>query len=235
MVLVAVRRQTLRQEVTRILCRYIVDTPLHDGDPLPGQRDLAEFLQVSRTVVREALSSLEAKGIIAIRPGANVVVRNAAAAADDATPDATDVGDQADIPTPDLFEFRTVLYMGLPELICDRATADDIRGMRELLATMDAKLSEGRTILGEVQELIWQLAAASHNQLVIGLQALQHEADRRGLLIQSSILGKPTKLARQHFANHVEMVDAVEARDPDRLRRVFREEFVLPLADGRLS
>ncbi len=226
MVLVAARRQSLRQEVTRILCRYIADTPLHDGDRLPGQRDLAEYLQVSRTVVREALSSLEGLGIIAIRAGDGATVRNAALAAAEGAPEVTE---PQDLPTRDLIEFWSVLYMGLPDLICERATDEDIRRLRQVLSTMEAKLRLGRTVLGEVQEFIWQLATMSRNGIVLGLRPLRNEADRRGLLAQSSILGKPTSMALHHLANHREMVDAIAARDPDRLRRVFHEEFPLQL------
>jgi len=227
MVLVAARRQSLRQEVTRILCRYIADTPLHDGDRLPGQRDLADYLQVSRTVVREALSSLEGLGIIAIRAGDGAIVRNAALAAGEARPD---VAEPQDLHTSDLIEFWSALYMGLPELICERATDEDVAGLRAVLTTMERKLHRGKTVLGEVQEFIWQLAMLSRNEIVLGLRPLRNEADRRGLLAQSSILGRPTAMAPQHLANHREMVDAISARDPERLRRVFREEFPLQIA-----
>ena len=225
MVLVAVRRQSLRREVTRILCRYIVDAPLHEGDRLPGQRDLADYLQVSRTVVREALSFLEARGIIIIRAGDGVVVHNAALADIEAVPD---FPEPEDLPTRDLFEFRSVLYLGLPELICARATDEDIERLQQLLSTMEAKLRLGKTILSEVQEFIWQLAALSRNAIVLGLRPLRSEVDRRGLLAQSSIIGKPTPMALHHLANHREMVAAISARDPERLRRIFREELPMP-------
>jgi len=226
--LVAVRRQSLRREVTRILCGYIVDTRLRDGDRLPGQRDLANFLQVSRTVVREALSSMEAQGIIEIRVGDGAVVRNAAAATR-----LTDASHEVeDLPTRDLTEFMSALYLGLADLMCERATAADVEALDSLLVKMEAKLRVGKTILAEVQDFFWLLAALSRNAIVLQLRPLRSEVDRRGLLTQSSIIGKPTDKALEHLEHHREMVGAIVARDSARLRRAFRREFAMPDPDG---
>ncbi|MGE8496769.1 MAG: FadR/GntR family transcriptional regulator [Pseudomonas sp.] len=48
------------------------------GDALPSQRDLAERLGVSRTSLREALSSLSALGMISVQAGKGVFVQEPA-------------------------------------------------------------------------------------------------------------------------------------------------------------
>ncbi|WP_339488869.1 FadR/GntR family transcriptional regulator [Pseudomonas sp. EL_65y_Pfl2_R95] len=45
------------------------------GDALPSQRDLAQRLGVSRTSLREALSSLSALGMVSVQPGKGVFVQ----------------------------------------------------------------------------------------------------------------------------------------------------------------
>ncbi len=51
------------------------------GSLLPAQRQLSEELEISRASLREALSTLEALGMLTIRPGKGVYVERAQAAA----------------------------------------------------------------------------------------------------------------------------------------------------------
>ncbi|WP_152657564.1 FadR/GntR family transcriptional regulator [Oceanobacillus sp. CFH 90083] len=53
---------------------YILENKLTENDKLPTEKELVEKLQVSRTVVREALRSLESIGILKIKPGGGVFV-----------------------------------------------------------------------------------------------------------------------------------------------------------------
>jgi GntR family transcriptional repressor for pyruvate dehydrogenase complex len=51
------------------------------GSLLPAQRQLSEELAISRASLREALSTLEALGLLMIRPGKGVYVESAQATA----------------------------------------------------------------------------------------------------------------------------------------------------------
>ena len=50
----------------------IIKTPYKPGDRLPPEREIAEMLDVTRTVVREALIMLEIKGLVEVRRGAGI-------------------------------------------------------------------------------------------------------------------------------------------------------------------
>ncbi len=47
----------------------IIKTPYNLGERLPPEREIAEMLDVTRTVVREALIMLEIKGLVEVRRG----------------------------------------------------------------------------------------------------------------------------------------------------------------------
>ena len=66
----------------------IVQTPYLPGERLPPEREIAEMLNVTRTVVREALIMLEIKGLVDVRRGAGIYVLDNA---DAQTIDSTDV------------------------------------------------------------------------------------------------------------------------------------------------
>ncbi|ELM63049.1 DNA-binding transcriptional repressor UxuR, partial [Salmonella enterica subsp. enterica serovar Enteritidis str. CDC_2010K_0956] len=48
------------------------------GERLPPEREIAERLNVTRTVVREALIMLEIKGLVEVRRGAGIYVLDSA-------------------------------------------------------------------------------------------------------------------------------------------------------------
>ncbi len=73
------RRETLTSQLTKTLTERIVKGALKPGDKLPSEQELIEQFGVSRTVVREAISSLRAAGLVATQQGVGAFVQAAAA------------------------------------------------------------------------------------------------------------------------------------------------------------
>ena len=69
-----IQRVKLRDQVADRLLDMISSGNYGEGDRLPPERVLVEQLGVSRTVVREALNLLEARGILSIKHGRGAVV-----------------------------------------------------------------------------------------------------------------------------------------------------------------
>src|SRR3990172_4915905 len=65
----------LVDRVVEEIQRVIVNGHLELGMKLPPERELAEELGVSRTVIREAVRILVAKGLLETRPGVGTIVR----------------------------------------------------------------------------------------------------------------------------------------------------------------
>lgn len=65
----ASEKQSLKQRVIEGMKQYIIDSELTSGDKLPTERAFTELFDVSRSVIREALSYLENIGILRIRQG----------------------------------------------------------------------------------------------------------------------------------------------------------------------
>lgn len=62
-------KRLLKSTIVTKVKNYIVQHKLAAGDKLPTERKLAEMFNVSRSVVREALSYLENTGVIRVRQG----------------------------------------------------------------------------------------------------------------------------------------------------------------------
>lgn len=68
-------RRNLVAEVSGLLREFIVGGDLQPGDKLPSEAGLTREYSVSRTVVREAIASLRADGLVDVRHGVGVFVR----------------------------------------------------------------------------------------------------------------------------------------------------------------
>jgi len=69
--------RSLHGQVVEEIGESIVSGALRPGDPLPGEAQLAAQMQVSRTILREALKVLAAKGLIETRQKTGMRVRDA--------------------------------------------------------------------------------------------------------------------------------------------------------------
>jgi GntR family transcriptional repressor for pyruvate dehydrogenase complex len=68
------QRLSLAEQVTRDLTARLATGELRPGDQLPTERELVDHYKVSRTVVREAISSLRAAGRLVTRQGRGAFV-----------------------------------------------------------------------------------------------------------------------------------------------------------------
>jgi DNA-binding FadR family transcriptional regulator len=68
-------RSRLFEQVADKIQSLIVDESLHPGDKLPSERDLAESLGVSRTVIREAVRVLSVRGLLTVKAGSGTYIQ----------------------------------------------------------------------------------------------------------------------------------------------------------------
>lgn len=67
-----VKRKRVYQEIVEQIKSAVEQKKLKPGEQLPTERTLAQALSVSRTSVKEAISILEASGVVEVRPGVGV-------------------------------------------------------------------------------------------------------------------------------------------------------------------
>jgi DNA-binding FadR family transcriptional regulator len=71
----SLRGQALYKSVCDYIKQYIIENDLKPGDPLPPEGQLVDDLGVGRSSVREAVKSLQSLGIIDVRQGEGLYVR----------------------------------------------------------------------------------------------------------------------------------------------------------------
>ncbi|CAM3803117.1 putative HTH-type transcriptional regulator YcbG [Pseudomonas reidholzensis] len=101
------------------------------GEMLPGQRELAEQLGISRPSLREAVTVLETLGLVRSLPGKGVLVLDAEAAAQDPLGDSVGTASLADV-----LELRYTLEPFIVGLVAQSANSQDIGQLRLTLMDM---------------------------------------------------------------------------------------------------
>ena len=126
-----------------IVLRWVDDRilggSLQVGDLLPPERELARMLDVSRAAVREAVRTLQARGVVRSSVGAGAAggTRITAVPSDALSRLLQQHVALANFPLDDVIEVRVTLERLSVRLAASHASTDDLAGLRALLDTMD--------------------------------------------------------------------------------------------------
>ncbi|WNC90299.1 FadR/GntR family transcriptional regulator [Paraburkholderia sp. FT54] len=105
------------------------------GSLLPAQRQLSEELAISRASLREALSTLEALGLLVIRPGKGVYVESAQASA----AHAWRFAEQSSL--PDTYQMRFALEGFIARMAALAVSDSDLAWFEENITAMQTALA----------------------------------------------------------------------------------------------
>ncbi|HSN78636.1 MAG TPA: FadR/GntR family transcriptional regulator [Anaerolineae bacterium] len=210
------REQRLYERVVEKIITLIQGGAWAPGDRLPPERDLAEAFGVSRTVVREAVKTLEARGVLEALTGSGVYVRS---------PDSATVSrslrmylqllDQDDIDLR-LAEIRRVLEVEIAALAAVRATAEERQELRRLCLEMRKHTGAPRVLAEMDYQLHQLLAEATRNELFgVLLTPLIEQLREHFVYAWEHYGGRPVENV---FAQHESVVAAVEAGDAELAR-----------------
>jgi GntR family transcriptional regulator, transcriptional repressor for pyruvate dehydrogenase complex len=211
------RDETLASRVCADLERLISEGQLVTGQCLPSERDLGEKLGVSRTVVREAVRSLLAKGLLEIRAGNGTYVR--AYGQEDAAEALSRLfrGARTD-EAKHIYELRRPIEVAMAGLAAERARDTDVAELRRLADKLIQPLSDAEFVQTDV--LFHEaLARATGNPL---LQAFLGSLS--GMLTTLRQLGLQLPGARNHaHSSHSRITDAIEKRSPNAAMKAMQE------------
>ncbi|GHB74106.1 GntR family transcriptional regulator [Persicitalea jodogahamensis] len=136
----------MTDRVENILRDYFTENAFKPGDQLPNEFEMAQKLNVSRNVVREALSRLRMLGMVESRPRRGMVM---------AQPDLLAGLEKVLNPLllsqddlKDVFELRLVLELGVSEILFARKTPEDMAELEEI-----AERQKGLAVLTKEDEI----------------------------------------------------------------------------------
>jgi GntR family transcriptional repressor for pyruvate dehydrogenase complex len=218
------RRLRTLDDVSGQLRTAIVAGEIPEGARLPGERELAVRFGVGRPTVREALRSLEALGIVEIRPGragGAYAVRPSEATLGSALSTLVSLHGAS---AQELAEFRLGFEADTAWWAARRADAEDIAILERLVAETRTQVEQVTGDWTPVTEADarWHeaLARATENRLRIGISLGLHEP----FLRQVPALDKAhAGYARTIPRSLAKITRAVKARNAERARAEMRD------------
>src|SRR5215208_4748357 len=136
------RRRNLSEEIAAILAEQIARGHLKPGARLRSEREMSEAFAVSRSSVREAIKSLESRGLVEGRQGGGTFVRSQGLEMLVQVPAGPVSVSEAEVQY--LYEVRAMLDPGIARLAAQRATAADVAALRRLLERHQRHAAAGR-------------------------------------------------------------------------------------------
>lgn len=191
------RSGQLPDEIAQDLAEKIATGELAIGDRLASQRDLCLQYSVSRAVVREALSQLKSKGLVAVRAGSGAYVTQQ---------DSTNafrfqrfsVSNRVSL--EEAMELLIPIEVAATRIAARRRNADDLKKIKRALIRMEYAVVSDQ--LGVEEDYLFHrsIVEATHNQHFISL--CQHlEASAKNIIRQARTNTK---------ANHANLLEAVQ-------------------------
>ncbi len=188
------------------------------GGKLPTENELADLLSVSRPVVREALSRLRDDGLVVSRRGSGTYVRTAPMPGDRRLTTLSSIGDMRKCLEYRIsFEGETAFHAAR-DLVPEGEAA-----IKAALARLEAAVEGSEIDIEDDFGLHFAIACATENRFfAAGLSAMR-EPVMAGMTITRhfSLLRTRKRLLELHD-EHVRIVDAILARDPQGARAAMR-------------
>ncbi|NHZ70314.1 MAG: FCD domain-containing protein [Proteobacteria bacterium] len=213
----AVQHRRLAIDIADQIERLVLSRELAIGDALPAERELAEQLEVSRNILREAISMLVQKGLVEVRPGSGTFI---------ARPSSELLGDTLtsfirfnSSGLLDLVEARRSLEVEITALAAERATEADRAVVEDCLKVMDESVDDLEAYIEADIRFHQALAVAADNEILYLLLDSIRGAMRENIRTLATLQPGAVREAAHH---HRAIAEALELHDPGAAREAMR-------------
>lgn len=225
---------SIRSRITRDIAIRIMSGEIPPGGRLPVEADLIEALGVSRTVLREAVRTLAAKGIIVSRKKAGTIVRPMQDwnLLDGDVLQWLDEVDLGKAYMKDVSEARLIFEPKAARLAALRASQGELTQISDAYRRMRSALENDLERYTEADMAFHQaILSASHNHVLSQMGKVISSALRRLLRASVESSGDYARGIRAHG----DVLAAIRNRDPDEAERAMRALIAVSADDLSLS
>ncbi|WGE34217.1 FCD domain-containing protein [Actinobacillus genomosp. 1] len=198
------------KKIGSILKQELIDGIYQVGERLPPERDLAEKLNVSRTVIREAIIMLELENLVSVRKGSGVyVIRQPLSEAQN-----DDVYEYEDVGPFELLQARQLLESSIAEFAAIQANRNDVLRLKEILNQERITLEQNDEDYSADEEFHSAIAEITQNEVLIKMQKelwkYRTNSMWKGLHTHIS----DQKYRRKWLKDHENILNSIQRKDP---------------------
>jgi GntR family transcriptional repressor for pyruvate dehydrogenase complex len=204
--------------VTQQIEELILQGVLRPGDRLPAERELSETMDVSRPTLREALTDLEQRGLIATRPGGGTFVAEVLGSAFAAP--LIELFATHDEALFDYIAFRRDMEGLAAERAATHATEADLAVINSVFRRME-EAAQKRNPDEEAAidaEFHMTIVEAAHNVVMLHMMRSLYDLLVRGVFYNRSAIYSLRESRNKLFDQHRAIRDAIIDRDPKAAR-----------------
>ncbi len=214
-----IKQSSLADQVEVSLIEYLKQNNFTAGDALPKELELAEYLGVSRNIIREALSRLRMLGMIESKKRKGMILTE---------PDLLSGVERVMFPNilgesamKDIFELRLILEVGMGDLIFARKKDNDIEDLEKITAreANDPKTTSLKVRLNYEIEFHSKLYKMSGNETLQRFQNLLLPIFNYMMEQEAKLEKKPEK----GNVSHIDLVETLKNGTPAQFREKMRE------------
>ena len=208
--LARITHKTMADIVEIRLREFLKEKSFKPGDSLPGELELARALDVSRNVLREALSRLRMLGMVETKKKRGMVLsRPDILGSFERVLDPLIIGEST---LQDIFEIRLTLEMGLADLLYLRKTKEDVEELEQI--ARNQKVTGTKPVFRIKNEI------AFHGKIY---QMTGNETLRRFQNLLLPVFGYIVTLEKKPIvgsASHLDLVKALKHGTKEEFRQV---------------
>lgn len=215
------RPRTLALELVERFSDRIRAGALKPGDKLPTEAAIMEAFEVSRTVVREGISKLQAAGLVETRHGIGTfVIGPGDGPSFKITPE--QFGTLQDVIA--VLELRIGLETEAAGLAAQRRTADNLAALRQALDAVIAAVEAGQDSVAADFQFHLEIARATQNSHFTELMATlgAQIIPRARLEPAADMDAERQAYMRRVNAEHESILDAIASQDAESARAAMR-------------
>jgi GntR family transcriptional repressor for pyruvate dehydrogenase complex len=209
-----VSSEKLSSAVVRQIEQLVLRGILRAGERLPSERELAERLQVSRPSLRDAIATLQEKGLLAAKPGAGIYIADVLGSA--FSPALIELFARHDEAVFDYLSFRRDMEGLAAERAAQQGSDTDLAVVNAVFQKMES--AHAKKNAEEEAQLDAQfhmaIIEASHNVVMLHMMRSMYELLRGGVFYNRQVMFSQRTSRGALLEQHKAINTALQARDP---------------------